>query len=235
MKILLEDGWNADDIIEECKKRNIICEIYSSEELQNMDNTEFMNNITFCDTMIMEEQINRSKVIYKIPDTYDSRIEKMLNRKILLCEYKNIFDQKFPIFIKSYGNNKKLSGTVVQNIDELKILFYDNEIEDGEFYCCNEIITFDVEYRLFIGDGKLYAYGCHSGNSEIKLDIDFAKNIAKHINDFMVVDIGLYNNKWIVVEVNPPYSIDDCGIDISTYLDYCIDAQLMIKELNKFF
>ena len=36
-------------------------------------------------------------------------------------------------------------------------------------------------------------------------------------------------------DINLLYSLDDCDIDICTYLDYCIGLQLLITKLNNLF
>ena len=37
-------------------------------------------------------------------------------------------------------------------------------------------------------------------------------------------------NDYAVVEVNPPFALDDCGISIAVYCQYCIDAAEYIQQ-----
>ena len=47
--------------------------------------------------------------------------------------------------------------------------------------------------------------------------------------NFRCIDIG-FTNKWIIVEINHPYSLDDYEIPIENYMEFCINS---FKKINK--
>ncbi len=51
-------------------------------------------------------------------------------------------------------------------------------------------------------------------------------------DDFRCIDIGYLSetNEWVVVEINPPFSLDDYKINLTDYMNFCIGA---CKWLNK--
>eukprot|EP00933_Yihiella_yeosuensis_P022913 TRINITY_DN17937_c0_g2_i1.p1 TRINITY_DN17937_c0_g2~~TRINITY_DN17937_c0_g2_i1.p1 ORF type:complete len:308 (+),score=44.27 TRINITY_DN17937_c0_g2_i1:61-984(+) len=65
---------------------------------------------------------------------------------------------------------------------------------------------------------------------------EFIESILENLEgEFMAIDVGLMVKGesavmeegsicWSVVEVNPPFALDDHGLDIESYCQYCIDA-----------
>jgi len=83
-------------------------------------------------------------------------------------------------------------------------------------------VDFKVEYRLFIGNHQLYGIGFQKGDKNISNYNDFIKQILEISDGFYAIDIG-YDNDWSIVEINPPFSLDDYGISMHNYVRYAID------------
>jgi hypothetical protein len=60
------------------------------------------------------------------------------------------------------------------------------------------------------------------------------KKLVEITDDFKCIDIGLVQNgdnyDWCVVEINPPFSLDDYDIPFEEYIQFCIDACLYINS-----
>lgn len=231
MKIRLESEWEADDIIEFCQRNDIECDVVLREELFEMSSTEFLTRPFFCNSIVVQKHLNAVGLSYLIPDTYEEKFRHLFKRKITKCSFGELKAQSFPYFIKPVGNDKIFDGTVVkcaQDLDELWE-FHNVGYPDKLEYYVSEVVEFSSEYRLFIGNGKVYARGHQSGGylsmsgGILCLLENEILQIAK--NDFYAVDIGytLDLNRWSIVEINPPFSLDDFGIDLALYMQYCVD------------
>lgn len=95
-------------------------------------------------------------------------------------------------------------------------------------------VKFVNEYRLFIGNNKLYGitessyYLLDSKNiKSVDPPESFIKDIIHRLNGydpniFCVVDVGLLDiNQWTVVEANPPFALNNYDFPIDKYYDYC--------------
>lgn len=143
-------------------------------------------------------------------------------------KFKNIkFDK--PYFIKSCGNDKSIDGKVIAYANEYDSYGMETPDPEADVYVC-EPLTILSKQRLLIGGGKLYGYGHMSGartDSNFLNEIDIENLIDITGDNFRCIDIGLIMEpvcKWIVVEINPPFSLDDYDIHLESYMEFCIDA-----------
>ena len=158
MKVLLEEEWSADDIIEYCKKHNIECTVKSQEDINEMDEKTFLSYVFFCNTLIVQKNLVKSGLSHLIPDTYTSKFNTFFNRQIKKVTYHELQNLEYPIFIKPVENNKVFDGTVVKCYDEFKELWKFHQVESPEMieYYVSEVVEFESEFRLFIGNGMVY-------------------------------------------------------------------------------
>jgi hypothetical protein len=243
MTIYLEKEWEALDIIEYCSKKDIKCIELSAEQLSEMDSSQFCKYPSFCNTTIVQKHLlNMNKTII---DTYPDILKSFYKRNISKYSADKITNGSlnlcYPYFIKSVGNTKELDGTIINAPQDLDILFSQSlnreQYNDTLYYVSNYVI-FISEYRLLIGNNTIYGVG-HQKDKKIDIDNKFIDDILKTVlpNDFMCIDVGFIKNQneWAIVEVNPPFSLDDYGIDIDSYMQFCIDSHdsLQFKPMQK--
>ncbi|XWV24797.1 hypothetical protein QJ856_gp0986 [Tupanvirus deep ocean] len=234
MNILIEDEWNAHDIIEYCQENNLQYRVLSQKEITKLCKFEFFEGPFFCDTKIAQKYLHENGWNDKIPDTYPEIFNKFYKRNIKKIKFNELNKQPYPFFIKSISNNKQISGTVISNHKEENNLWLINDIipyTDMELYVSN-VVKFIVEYRLLIGNGKLYGKGYQQGNKFVNLDDKFTKEIIGLCgNNFYCMDVGLLSdiNEWAIVEVNPPFSLDDYDIPLDNYIEYAIEFWKSLK------
>jgi len=160
-----------------------------------------------------------------ITDTYSKEFELLFHRKIEIMTKTDLEKyMHFPYFMKPVGNTKEFDGQIIKSIEELNELLRDQN-NNSQYYVC-DVITFVSEYRLFVGNNKIYGVGKIKGKT-MHIPELFSENILTCSNNkFYVVDVGFVEefNDWAVVEINPSFSLDDYGINILTYMQYCIDA-----------
>lgn len=164
------------------------------------------------------------------PDTYESTYKEFYCRSIEKVKIENIILTDC-IFIKPVKNNKLFDGHVIRTqleIDNLKYN-YPNLIVYK-----SDVINIISEYRLLIGNGKLYGSGHMKGLKFDNLNnIDINKLIELVSDKFRCIDIGYVDNseKWIIIEINPMYSLDNYDISINAYMEFCIDSCKWINKL----
>lgn len=238
MKFIIEDTWTyegeADDIINYATQHNIEYEILNVEQLYNFNSNIFLNNIYFCNTDIVQYHLSKIGKINLVPNTYDNRFNKFYNRNIEIMTVKE-FDDKFRginKFIKPYDNNKDFDGRVVNNISDFELYGVKIPELNKKIYCCDPIV-FLSEVRLLIGNNKLYGHGhiCKNKIDNYLNDTEFIDGIISLTNGkYLCIDIGYtFNEKlkifqWIIIEINPPFSLDDHEIPFNNYINFCIDA-----------
>jgi hypothetical protein len=165
------------------------------------------------------------------PDTYSDKFEQFYHRNIKKLKLNDVIFNS-PIFIKPAENSKLFSGHIIQNklqFDSLRS-YYGNV----NVYISN-IINIVGEYRLLIGNNKIYGSsymkGMYDENYLEKININ--KLIELTSNTFLCVDIGiLENDNFVVIEINPPYSLDNYDIPIDQYMSFCIEACNYINSHN---
>ena len=183
----------------------------------------FFSYIYFCNTSIVLSKLKEYDSDHLCPDTYENIYDEFYCRKIDKIKLKNInFTEN--IFIKPVDNSKSFDGFIVtsqKNLDELKYIDPDMDVYKSE------IINIIAEYRLLIGNGKIYG-SAHMKGIIIENYLNII-NVSKLIEltglKFRCVDVGFIStDKWLVVEVNPMYSLDDYNMNIINYMNFCIDA-----------
>lgn len=237
--ILLEDTWTldgeADDIIQFSIDNKIEYKILSVDELINLNSKYFLKNSYFCNTDIVQLHLENLNKSYLVPDTYDDKFKTFYDReieKMTISEFINKYNG-ITRFIKPVKNNKEFDGRVIDKITDFELYGVKIPTESTEIYCCQPII-FLSEVRLLIGNGKLYGHG-HICKNEIENYINeiqtFVNDIIKASdNNYYCIDIGYIFDKktklfkWIIIEINPPFSLDDHKIPIDDYMNFCIDA-----------
>lgn len=222
--ILLESEWEAHDIKEWCKSRDIYYNEISQESISLMTIYDFLKYIPFCNTTIIQKYLK--SINHPIQDTYPSNFNALYHRNIRTMSYYQIKENNdFPYFIKPVGNSKDIDGSVISSKNDLDDLFANIDDIDHLYYISN-VVIFVVEYRLFVGDNKVYAKGYQKGK-KMSIHNQFIDDVIDKTNGiFYVIDVGFIKelNKWAIVEVNPTFSLDDYGIDIDAYMSYCINA-----------
>jgi len=287
-EVLLEDTWEAEDVIEECAKRGISCTEMTVDELKAVDPPRFAKSTYMCSTEIVQAHLKtvngsggdevagkESSYFAKVPGTYPIELQPLFRRKIEQRKLETIGVSELPLFVKPMSNDKAFDGTVVANDEQLKDLIESINSDSSKGTSADtidvytaEVVKFSCEYRLFVGAGRLYGTGKirddrtmgaseQEGNEEVekegnKLVITpscvmmnggpssafMAEVIALCGEKYMAVDVGLMTKPggddkggdWSLVEVNPPFSLDDHGLPIGPYMDYCVDACKWIRE-----
>ena len=237
--IVIQDTWNDEDdleLLEYCKKLNTV--ILSKHEILELNINDI--KVLFCETKIIQKLL----VNYKIPDTYEKCFMDFYKRNIQLKSLKDCHNMEFQFFIKPSSNDKSFDATIINNKSDLECL--NSFLSLNTILYTSNVIKLKNEYRLFIGNNKLYGIANASEYVMDFLDIendgikyfdisppdDFIDNIL--VNNkigFCIVDVGLTNdNNWVVVEVNPPFSISSYDYPIDKYFDYCCDAWTNIQN-----
>lgn len=239
MKVILEDTWNADDIVTFCKEKGIECEVASQEELYAKE--DFFECIYFCNTDIVRCQLQKHlkgntellNIIY--PDTYESAYSqyyKRMIRRMNVGSLDTALLKENNIFVKPIGNDKRFDGRVISSLNDIdQLLMDDKEI----VYAC-DVVNFLSESRLLIGNGKLYGYGhiCKTKDYSFMSSMNINHIIELSKGSFRCIDVGLTKEKgWVIIEINPPFSLDDYEIPLDMYMNFCIGACEWINNLIK--
>ena len=234
LEIRLEEEWEAADIIEHCNANGIACHVLAQSDLEDLETHDFLSMPFFCATEVVQHHLKAAELAEKVvPDTYSQNYAPLFGRKIQRISFtdlKGLAQTDFPLFFKPASNNKLFDGCVVTDqahIDEvLEMHDVDKDVAATmEVYVC-EVVKFACEKRLFVGAGKIYATGHQFGKDDTPLDSAFVDQVAK-LSDgkYCAVDIGYLpaSSQWVVVEVNPPFALDDWGIATATYLQHGIN------------
>jgi hypothetical protein len=243
MEVILEDTWNyyeeAEDIILYCNDNNIKCTVLSRQEISNMP--DFFNYIFFCSTNIVYQKLKEHDCLNLCPDTYENVYNEFYCRKIEKVKVNEI-KITGDIFIKPCDNDKLFDGFIAktqQEIDNLKYLDCDIIV-----YKSN-VIHITSEYRLLIGNMKLYGSACIKCEKHVKcdkdnpietyIDLKFLDQLIELTGEnFRCIDIGFDGKVWFIIEINPPYALDDYDMNIKNYMEFCIDSCIFInKQVEK--
>ena len=237
-----EDWWDDDMIMKNMLNRgykmHVSIKLSTHNYLLNMDSEKFLKNIYFCNTMIVQNHLNKLDKNNIIPDTYEDKYKEYFNREIekmtfgeLLEKYKNI-----PKFIKPINNDKMFDGRIFIDTNDFTDFCLDIPPNDMMIYVTDPI-TILFEARLLIGRNKLYGSSMMNTSPSLRknipnyLESEFVKNLINITSDFRCIDIGMNNmNELFVIEINPPFSLDNYNIDMKSYIDFCIDACQNISQ-----
>ena len=243
MIFIIENTWTIDgeanDIINYTNNNKIECKILSVDELYEYDSINFIKNcVYFCNTDIVQYHLKKINKTNVIPNTYDEKFNNFYMRNIETMTVQE-FDNKYKNiekFIKPYNNNKEFDGRVITNMSDFELYGVKIPNLNTKIYCCDPII-FLSEVRLLIGSNKLYGHGhiCKNKIDTYLSDKNLINQIITATNgEYYCIDIGLakINNvfQWIIIEINPPFSLDDHEIQFNDYINFCIDACKFISS-----
>jgi hypothetical protein len=238
MKCIVEEEWEANDIIDYCINQGIEIIEMSSEKINGLESFEFFNQIVFCNTVTVQRNLKNLDLYYIIPNTYPQEFNDLYHRNIIKVDLNKLYTLEYPYFIKSTGNMKVIDGTVIKNQDDFTDLWITNNVlpdSSMEFYV-SDCVKFLSEKRVLLGNSKIYAIGHQFGSMDISIDDEFLnKIISLSNNKYYCVDIGyIQETGWSIVEVNPPFSLDDFDISIDVYVTYARNVWCYIlNELKK--
>ena len=239
---VIQDTWNEEDDIELLNyvaDKNLKTKFLSENEILNTNISDI--DVLFCDTDIIQKKIKSELV----PDCYPLQFEALYNRDIQKIKLKNLNYIQKPYFIKPYENNKSFDARRIYNNDNQEYLLQDlselNFKENDYLYVC-AVVEFINEFRLFIGNGKIYGIVDSTDiliNSKkyvsIKPPQDFLDKVLQlNTFNFCVIDVGIINfsgsHVWSIVEVNPPFALSSYDWPIDSYYKYCKDAFNFLKK-----
>lgn len=245
MNIILQVDWDADDIKQYCNSKGYKLNILTYDEIRDIESITFFCHVYFCDTELIQYHLKKCSASFIVPDTYEYNSHYYYGREIKKVKRDSI--DSFPIFVKPITNDKLFTGFIAKcknDLDIQHLLSHDsafrillcgtseksleinrsNQEYDLEYVYTSEIVHFESEYRVFMGNNMIYGMGYQKGNKLVTPDLSFLQNICHKDILFKCVDVGYINNRWVIVEINPPFSLDDFGVDIDSYMRFCIDA-----------
>jgi hypothetical protein len=240
--VIIQDTWSEEDdqeLLEYCKKYKT--KILSKKEIMELNVLHI--DVLFCATKTVQKVLKT----YKCPDTYEKCFQSLYKRHIECITIKECEALKLPYFIKPVANDKSFGAMIIKTMNDLKhVKTFLNP--DQQIYI-SSLVDLKNEYRLFIGDNKLYGMANASEYIAYFLNIDadylkyfntappadFIDEILRLNNiGFCVVDVALKSDQtWIVVEVNPPFAISSYDLPIKQYFDYCHSAWKHITQTIK--
>jgi hypothetical protein len=215
-KILIEQTWvdwgEADDIMEYYANDAEIM-VLSREDILKLSKEEMSLYIFYVSSNTVQAFFGN------FLDTYDERFNKYYHRNIRKTATIEI--STFPVFVKPIGNDKVFDGSIIKSASEL------HEIVPNDVttvYTC-DVVSITNPVRLLIGNKKLYGMGKeYPIDADVDVSLAFIDEIVNTTNDFLTVDIGIIGNQWVVIEINPCYSIDSWTIPLQDYFKFCEDA-----------
>lgn len=192
-----------------------------------------------CNTSIVQAHLGKVGCACLVPDTYPKQLEPFYKRSISECLLKEVNESRLPLFVKPATNDKAFDGMVMETMDDMP-----EGLGDAKVYV-SEVVRFSgPEHRLFLGGGRLYAIGVRDtgvGSTSDANSVEckqLIQSIISALGDlYCAVDIRFIaqagHERWAVVEVNPGFSLDDCGIGIEVYVNYCIDSCQWLRQQLK--
>jgi hypothetical protein len=190
-----------------------------------------------CNTIIVKYHLNELGLLHLIPDTYEETYHQLYSREIKKVKFSEVKSTSHGIFIKPTTNDKIFSGQIYYGVYGVygvydNVSFIGDLPDENDVVYSSEIVIFLSEYRILVGHGKVYGIGYMQGQTNVYPD-DFIINKIIELTplNFRCVDVGLTNkNKWIVVEINPPYSLDQYDIPLADYMQFVIDAASYLQN-----
>jgi hypothetical protein len=225
LKVLLEMAWEADDVKEECARLEIPCVEMSEEELRALDTSRFIYSTFLCDMGIVLAQLRKAGMAHLIPDKYPPEFAPFYRRFIQEKRLGLLQASDLPMFVKPRGHHQTSDGMIIRSMDQLPLPHMTNTL------CYTaEVVDFGAKYRLFVGKNRIYGTGLLVAGKEPEDNGEslsaFTDCVVKQSCGYYAVDVAYLEtqNTWAVVEVNPPFAMDDCGVDIQSYMQFCIDT-----------
>ena len=169
----------------------------------------------------------------KIPNAIN--IPKELNKKDYLWRDVYYGTKKdiltYPIFIKPKNQLKLFTGGSISSKSNLELLL--PEIKDDTELILSESIDIKSEYRAFIFKNELVGLQHYLGDFKIFPDINVIENMIKDYKSAPIaytLDIGIYDNKTILIEVHNFYSVGLYGFSRNMLLNMFSDFFMTLKK-----
>jgi len=200
----------------------------NSEEIKNVNPKNY--DVIFADTSIIQEVLGKfnKSVDY---NSYHPMFITLFKRKIEVVDHSQLLNCEKPFFVKPYDNYKSFEAVIVETEKDINLI----PKSDQKYYKC-QFVKFVNEFRLFVSPGKYEIIESSDfiiSSSKIKrTDVDqkFIEDILKvNTFDYVIIDIGCIEIsvgvfEWVIVEINPPYSLTSYNLDIEIYYNYCVNA-----------
>lgn len=243
--VIIQDTWNEEEdkeLLKYMDDNNIYYKTISKDDINSICVYEY--DCIFMDTNLITQICKNNKIdIINYYSTYPIEFKELYKRDIVKC---NLTSQRErPYFIKPCEDNNKLFGGFVVN-SEYDVQYIKEKLDKQEnqmVYIC-DCVEFMNEYRIFYEKGKVWGI-VESTDFILDGEVMHDKPPQEFINKctdimdkmdgiFFVLDIGMIKDgNWVVVELNPPYSLTSYGFPIKDYFEYCIQFWKNINYFQK--
>jgi len=237
---IIQTSWQTDDdglaVLNYFKNNKIAFQILTKDSILKLKPRKIKS--IFADTDVIQTLLSEYLKIKKTIPTYPKCFESLYKREIKALPWKDCSKLKLPYFVKPYTNDKLFEAVVIKN--KWDYMYVDDHLQTNTLVYYSPVVKFLNEFRVFIGNNKIYAVVESTkfvlNNNDISKEVsskppkEFLNQILTQNNlGYCVVDIALKEvaqNKpeWCVVEVNPPYAISGYGLEIETYIQYNQDT-----------
>lgn len=156
-----------------------------------------------------------------------------------MAEVREYLDREEWLFIKPLTRHKAFTGFVTGS--SVSALARSAPFEDDFEICAQEIVRFDVEYRLFIhdkeGNGQRTVADCrfYRGDFRVSLDWSVVDACVTAFDDAPVaysLDMGVMSDgRTCVVEVNDAMSLGSYGMPALPYTQMVVDRWSQVVGL----
>jgi len=127
-----------------------------------------------------------------------------------LGHFVQFFDK--PTFIKPWGDTKKFTGFVCDDIHDKRLGGLDKDL----YIFCSEPIEIITEYRAYILQGKIMNVSRYTGPVDYLPDIDLIREIIASSNNRAIaysIDIGVLKDRTsVLIELNDATSLGNYGL-----------------------
>jgi len=249
-KIIIQDKFFEDDELaamqQECKdKHKLPIAMVTGEAIRQ---TKLCADaVVFGDSRIVQELLSDQGV--GVPPTYPDCFAELYGRDISRRQIGSDQQWTLPCFIKPATGHKEFKGCVINTFKHVNALIQGFD-PNFEVYT-SPVVRFAAEFRVYIADFKLAGVCdcsehrfepsnpfCSPASLEREFAVFRATRLKTHPSDdfvetvlrlntypFVAVDVGLLSSgDWVVVEVNPLFSLCNYGLETQTYVEFCVTA-----------
>jgi hypothetical protein len=168
-------------------------------------------NVIFCEVLA---NVLNLDLVSPADDILARLPSELLGRKIFLSRLDRIDELNYPCFVKSLVPKLFTAGVVgsAQRLSEITVGL-DPETE----LLVSEAVKFQGQARAFICDRKVLDLSLYEGRCKLDGALEVAEAVARleALPHGFVVDLGLLNGRWVVVEMNPAWAagLNGCGAE----------------------